>query len=219
MDDNKKQLVPSIVVASAILLLIGVLLFQGKPVANVTVAPQGTPVVVSGPSTQDVQDRSFGATPASQTTNWTGGSFSGDLSVGGALSITGTTTFTGDTAGAVKAVVGSMSSSATTTACDFVNTSAINRVVLSAGVVDRGTAASLGSVAWVAGTSTYAGVMPVTTGKVVNTALTRANGVDAITTTSTLQTAYSTWNTGEHFVVISSTTTNAGTCRLTYIGS
>ena len=157
------------------------------------------------------------ATPSDQITNWTGGgSFGGDLAVGGDLTVTGSSTFSGNVSGVAKALSQSMSSSATTTACSFQNLSSASRVIVGAGVVDLGTALSLGSVAWTAGTSTAAGGVTPTGTKVLNTTITRANGTEVITTTSTAQTAYSKWGVGEYFVFQTGTTTNAGTCRVLY---
>lgn len=152
---------------------------------------------------------------AEVTTNWTAGSFSSDLSVGGDLTITGTSTLSGNVSGVPKAISTSMSSSATTTACAVLNSSGSNRVVVAAGVVDRGSAVSVGAVNWTAGTSSYPGVAPAYT-KVIANVLTRVSGVDVLSTTSSVMSAYSSWNNGEYFVFQTGTTTNSGTCRLLY---
>lgn len=192
---------------AVILVLEGVLLLKPSKPGNL--------IVNSSPT-------SFGATSADQITNWVGGSFTGDVSVGGDLAITGTTTLSGIVSGVPKALSTSMSSSATTTACTFLNSSGVTRVVLGAGVVDRGSATSLGGVAWQAGTSTYSGAngsSAVAYTKVINTTTTRLSGVDVITTTSTLlgtSGAYSTWQDGSYFNFISGTTTNSGSCKVLY---
>ena len=177
-----------------------------------------TPKVLIGPQ----GPQGLAGASADVTTNWTAGAFSSDLSVGGDLTVTGTTTLGGIVSGIPKVVSTTMSSSATTTACTSLNSSGVDRVVLAATVVDRGTAASVGSVTWTAGTSTYSGAngsSAVAYTKVVNTYLTRISGVDVLTTTSTLlgtSGAYSDWPTGSYFNFISGTTTNAGTCRIVY---
>jgi len=122
----------------------------------------------------------------------------------------------GSLTGNAMAKVATTLSSSTTTAAYFLNSSGKTRIVTGAGVVDLGTAASVGSITWTAGTSSYPGVSPAYT-KVLSTVLTRVNGVDVITTTSTAQTAYSTWKSGEYFVVNSSTTTNSGQAFVTYL--
>jgi len=189
-------------------LLLSVLLaLQVFVVYRVLSTPQVGPRGPQGP---------IGAT-ADNTTNWTAGSFSSDLDVGGYLTVVGTSTFSGEVSGVAKSLATTMSSSATTTACAPLNNSAVTRTVLAASVVDRGTAASTGAVTWQAGTSTGPGVAATT--KIVNTVLTRAASTDIITTTSTIlgtSGAYSMWRPGEYFVFISGTTTNAGTCRVLY---
>lgn len=151
------------------------------------------------------------ATPAEQITSWVGGAFSGDLSVGGTLALTGTSTFSGDVIGSPVSKTAAMTSSATTTACFITPSISYRRFITAVGVVDRGTAASIGSVNWTVGTSTATGVAP-TGVKLVSNVLTRASGVDVISTTSTVQDAYSTVAPGESIIFQSSTTTNAGYC-------
>lgn len=142
---------------------------------------------------------------------------SGNVTQSGSLTVTGTSTLSGNVGGAKKTVVTTMSSSATTTACAMLNSSGSSRIVTNSFEVDRGTAASLGAIQWKSGTSTSPGVSP--TVSVVNSTLTRVSGLDIITTTSTAQTLGILWRSGEYWVDISSTTTNAGTCRLEYISA
>lgn len=170
----------------------------------------------------------LGTTKPGETSYWTGGgSFGADLSVGGDLSITGTSTFSGAVSGVPKVLSATMSSSATTTACSFSNSSGVDRVVTSLSVLDLGSATSLGATAWKAGTSTYTGVAPSI--NQLNTTLTRLSGVYVLSTTSTANaTSTNAGNTvtpimiqwrgnGEVFNFISGTTTNLGYCKLTYI--
>ncbi len=109
-------------------------------------------------------------------------------------------------------ITGSMSSSATSTACTFYNGTAATRSVTSGGVVDTGTAASVGDVRWHAGTST--GPYNINGVSMVTTTITRANAVEIITTTSTADATRFQWRPGEYINFISNTTTNAGTCSI-----
>lgn len=165
--------------------------------------------------TPKVAAPTFGAA-ADVTTNWTAGAFSSDLLVGGALAITGTSTFSGNVSGNVGGVATTaMSSSATTTACSILNNTGSRRTVIAASILDTGSASSLGTIAVTAGTSSYPGVTPTGT-KVINATITRSATVTVPTTTSTAQTAYSTWGSGEYFLFQTGTTTNSGTCNVLY---
>lgn len=197
---------------AAILVVQGAILLKPSKPANLVV---NTPVAAQ---------EAMGAS-ADVTTNWTAGSFSSDVTVGGTLSVTGATTFTGTTTasgeavGLVKAYSTAMSSSATTTACTVLNSSGLNRLVVSASVVDTGSAASIGSVAWSAGTSTKNGANGASTPtytKVLDATITRLSGIAVWTTTSTVQTAYTVWPSGTYFNFVSGTTTNSGYCKLSY---
>lgn len=221
------MLVAAVVVAG---IFASALYLGGRGDVTVSVASDGKPVVVKGADGKDGQMVFGGA--ASETTYWTSGSFSDDLSVGddltvtgdetvgGTMTITGTTTMSGDVSGVVRELSSSMNSAATTTACTFLNSSGVTRVITAVGVVDRGTASSLGVVEWQAGTSTASGAngsSAVVFTKAVAAAITRINGGDVITTTSTPQTAYYPWLSGSYFNFISGTTTNAGTCRVSFL--
>lgn len=155
------------------------------------------PRVLVGP--QGPQGLAGAASPADQTTNWIAGSFSGDLTAGG------------NAIGVAKTYSSTMSTTATTTACFITPSIATRRVITAVGVIDSGTAASTGAVNWTVGTSTYTGVAP-TGVKLVSNVLTRASGVDVLSTTSTVQTAYSSVNPGESIIFQTGTTTNAGIC-------
>jgi len=106
---------------------------------------------------------------------------------------------------------------ATTTACVLTNEDRRARVVTAIGVIDRGTDASAGSVVWTAGTSTSSGA-PLGATKAVATAITRVSGRDILTTTSTAQSAYFTWQPNETINFVSGTTTNYGRCFVDYAG-
>lgn len=107
-------------------------------------------------------------------------------------------------------------SNGTTTPCTFTNTdpSTSTRAVTLAYVADIGTAASLGSVTWNAGTSTSPGVAPAS--KMIATNVTRVSNVSVITTTSTAPAVIYQWRGGEKFTFNSGTTTNAGWCVIEY---
>lgn len=159
----------------------------------------------------------LGASAAQDFTDLTALHLTGDLTASGTMVIAGTSTFSGDLVGVPAAVKTTMSSSATTTACAILNSSGLNRTVISIGVRDRGTAASTGAVMWQAGTTTYPGIAVAATEKVVNSYVTRVSGVDAFTTTSTAQSTSFIWRSGEYLVLVSGTTTNAGDCRAVYL--
>lgn len=135
----------------------------------------------------------------------------GNISTAGTLNVTGTSTFSGDVIGAASTFYATMSSSATTTACFITPSISRTRVITAVGVIDRGSAVSVGAVNWTAGTSTASGVAPTGT-KLINNVLTRVSGVDVISTTSSVQTAYSSVAPGESIIFQTATTTNAGSC-------
>ncbi len=221
---STKKLVSAAVVAVAILLT-GVGMFKataGTESPSVSINGGTWSNVFFGTPAESEQPSNmvFGSA-AGDTTNFTALATTEDMTVGRNLTVAGTTAFTGTTtlsgevSGIPKSLVTTMSSSATTTACSPINTTGADRIVVAAGVSDTGTAASTGSITWQAGTSTAAGVAAAT--KAVNTALTRVSGLAIITTTSTPQlTGYVQWRSGERFNFISSTTTNAGSCKLLF---
>lgn len=101
MDDNK-SFIPAVVIGIAIVVLAAALAYGKKSDVNVSVAPPGTPVVVSAPSggsqgssqpinisypSNGASQQTFGSA-AGDTTNWTAGYFSADLGVGGYASLT-----------------------------------------------------------------------------------------------------------------------------------
>lgn len=139
----------------------------------------------------------------------------GDVTIGKTLTVTGTSTFSGIVLGAPRALNTAISSSATSTACSILNNTGITRVVIAAGVVDTGTAASTGAVLWTIGTSTYPGVSSTSPWNTL-VSITRASGTDVITTTSSLMSAYSTWANGEYINFETNTSTNAGYCKVMY---
>ena len=188
---DKKTLLGSFVLA--LVAAVAAVLLLSKPTVIVNSHPDK--VTVQTVSGDQSQSQVFGSSD-DVTTNFTAVSTTEDLGVGRNLYVVGTSTFAGNVAGVAKTLSASMSSSATTTACFITPSIASRRVITGAGVIDRGTAASTGAVTWTAGTSTATGVAP-TGVKVVSAAVTRASGVDVITTTSTAQTVYTTIKPGE----------------------
>lgn len=172
------------------------------------------------------QGQTFGATPADQVTTWTGGHFTGDLTVDGTSTLTGAVTLGGSltsSSGAnfVPFFLVSMTNG-TTTPCAIQNTSGNTRTVLAASYKYSSTTA-VGVVNVTAGTSTDA--FTTSTTPFVAAALTTVAGRDIITTTSTFNTlsgttsstiAYSPWRANEWMVWKSTSTTNAGNCYVEY---
>lgn len=224
------------VIASAVLgvaFVAGMALHKAQIVTQ-NVAPQGTPVVVSGgtngtpnnltvnvPNRDGGGDQVFGAN-AGETTNWISGSFSDDLSVSDELTVSGTTTFSGIVEGVARSNELFMAS-ATTSACSFFNNSTSTRLVSAVSVIDRGTTASVGTISWNVGTSSLAHLI---NGKsAVSTTVTRADAVDIIVPTSTMNAAQANtnmtavgilqWRKGEYLNFVASTSVNAGRCVLT----
>lgn len=166
----------------------------------------------------------FGSS-ADVTTNWTAGNFTGDLRVGGFFGVSGTTAFGGNTsfagtvADSVGPIVGTVSStfssSATSTVCAVQNTSGRTRAVLDINVVVPETN-STGTVRFTAGTSTTA-FASTTNALIVGVDLTQGWRA-VLNPTSTVQTFTVPWNTNEWMVFKSSSTTNVGggTCRVDY---
>lgn len=172
-------------------------------------------VIAIKPSTKDVAQK-FGVTSSDQITNWIGGAFSGDLSVGGDLSLTETSISNNS-----KVVVPAKSmvitaTTATTTPCAVQNNSGVTRTLIDIGVTERGTSASLGAIRFKAGTSTTPYKTTYYTYFLNGALNTKVSGVDSITTTSSLMTAYSPWRNGEYLVFYSATTVHAGTCRVAW---
>ena len=178
----------------------------------------GCQITIQGGMVSAESEQTFGSA-AGDTTNWTAGNFTGDLRVGGFFGVSGTAAFAGAVSGIPKVESATITTSVTSTACTFLNSSAVNRTIIATSVIDRGTATSLGSVTWQAGTSTANGAngsSAIVFTKGINTAITRTLG-DVITTTSTPQlSAYYQWKPGEYFNFLSGTTTNAGTCLIQY---
>ena len=196
--------------AGVVLVAIAELLLVSKQAApSVTVTmPNGSsqPVIVQSAAGGQQSEQRYGG-----TTNLDSLSLSGSLSVSGSSTFTDITMDSGVFSALTGAASSTMSSSATTTACSIFNSSSRTRVVVGLGVIDRGSATSLGSVAWVAGTSTVPTGSAVTS-NIVNGTITRQNGLDVITTTSSAQTATMPWASGTYLKFISNTTTNVGKC-------
>lgn len=172
-------------------------------------------VIAIKPSTKEAA-QTFGATPSEQITNWIGGAFSGDLSVGGDLSLTETSISNNSKVVVPAKALVVTATTATTTPCAVLNSSGATRTLIDIGVTEKGTSASLGAVRFTAGTGTTPYKTTYYT-KFLNGALnTKVSGVDSITTTSSLMSAYSPWRTGEYLVFYSATTVHAGTCRVAW---
>lgn len=233
MDDKNKFLVPSIVIGLAV--LIGMVIWVGKAQVNVSVSPPSvsvapgavnvTPGAVNVSNPQ--QPAVFGSA-AGDTTNWTAGSFSSDLNVGGtatlnnitatgSVALSGTTTFSGTTVGIGRTQTITMTS-ATNTPCAVQNTSGVNRIVTGVFADFTATtpyAASIGS--FVVGTSTGPTVTS-TSAFFNNNQLAKSATLDIINTTSTFTSIpYATWRSGEWFTFnVGGTSTQAGTCYIKY---
>lgn len=172
--------------------------------------------VIAFKPAQETAVKVFGASP-NGTTAWSSdGSFSGDLAVGGALTVTGVTTLTGAVSGNVPNTSVITMTSGTTTPCAVRNTSGSTRTLIAIGTTERGTAASLGAIRFTAGTGTTAFATSYYTKFLGGALNTKINGVDTITTTSTLMSAYSPWRNNEWLIFYSATTVHAGTCRVVY---
>lgn len=213
MDTKNKKILAGIVALAIV--IPGAIWAKSLIGPSVVTCEAGDSCNISIQQAQPVTGEVLGASAPQDFTDLTALRLSGDLQVNGTSTFTGTTTFSGAVSGVPKSVATSMSSSATTTACSLLNTSTVTRTVIEANVVDTGSAASLGSVTWNAGTTTALGVASVN--KAVAAAITRLSGLEAITTSSTPQSVYYQWRSGEYFAFVSGTTTNSGTCNIVYL--
>lgn len=218
---------------------VNVLAFNKKNVdapLTITLSNGDTPVIINPQSLFSAQaptsERSFGATPTDQITNWTGGAFSGDLTVGGTLGVTGATTLsstlnvtaTTTLAGAVVisgAISGNVpntsiitQSNATTTPCAVQNTSGSTRTLLAIGVKESSTPGA-GAIGLNVGTSTTAFVTS-TSPFINNGVFANSASQEVISTTSSLMTAYAPWKNNEWLVWKTVSSTNAGNCEALY---
>jgi hypothetical protein len=225
---NTKCLLASVLVALSIVSAGALAYYGGRPDVNVNVnaaGGQGGSGGVGGEGGTGGTGGLGGSTGSGEptfgsaegdTTVFTALRTTEDLDVGRNLAITGTTTFSGGIVGVPKSIATSMSSSATTTACSLQNLTAGTRTVVAANVVDTGTAASTGSVNWIAGTSTSPAAFPAANARLIGANVTRVSGVDVITTTSTAPAVYYQWRRGEYLNFVSGTSVNAGTCNVSY---
>jgi len=229
MNENKQGLTLAALVAVAGIMAVAMWVAALKTPTvnvsspNVTVSP---PAITINPSSVNVEKSDVNVTLpngspvssqpsllgaiASEITYWISGDFSDDLNVQDALTVVGTSTFSGDLVGVQQVKAITMASSATTTACTWKNTYGTSKIVTNIGVVDTGTAASLGEIVWTAGTTTFPGVTPASL--TMDGILTRTAGVEIISTTSTAQALSVQVRSGDYLAWISNTTTNAGTC-------
>jgi len=218
MNATKKQIIGGVAV---IALAVGLLVRYGAVASSYLATPT---VTVNNPAAQTVTFNVNGTVSSGAPSDsgevlggmihnsqeyFDGGVAVTDLSVSGLA-----------TGNVMSKIVSYMSSAATTTACSVLNSSGYTRIITGAGVVDKGTSASTGAILWSAGTSTQYGAVSSFYTKVLNGAsLTRAASIDVISTTSSVlgtSGAYVPWGTGEYFNFISSTTTNAGRCYVSY---
>lgn len=247
MDDKNKVLLTSIVIGFAV--VIAALLYVGKAQVLVNVAPPSvsvapgavnvTPGAVNVTNPGTGQTQTFGSA-AGDTTNWTAGSFSSDLGVGGTATVnnftstgtltlsgsvsnSGTSTFTGTAIGFPRLLTTSMTNG-TNTVCSVQNTSGQTRVVWNAFAkvsLNATNAASIGVFA--AGTST--GPTVTSTSPWISTQITRSSTLDVLTPTSTFASSTAgsvtsniqTWRNLEWVNFNQgATTVAAGTCYVEY---
>lgn len=215
MEDNKKFSLVSVAAVVGVVAVAAVALFSvTRPSISVNVAGGNTPPITVGASEAPSGEQKFGTATADNTTNWIAGSFSDDLSVGGNLTVAGTSTFSGNVSGVPKSLSITMTSG-TTTPCAVQNTSGVARVLTSVAVVEDAYAGA-GTVGLNVGTSTDSGTTS-TSALINNAAFANSSAKIVISTTSTLQTAYAPWLTGEWMVFKTTTSTNSGTCKVTYL--
>lgn len=208
---DKKTLVTSAVLA--VIAAVAAVILLAKPTVVVNTHPEKTNVTVQS---ADGSEQTFGSS-SDVTTNFTAVSTTEDVGVGRNLFVAGTSTFSGLVSGVPTVRSSSMSSSATTTACTFLNNSGVSRTVTALSVINSGSASSLGSVTWQAATNTISVGVGSSATKAINATITRVAGVDVITTTSTPQlTGYVQWRSGEYLNFVSGTTTNSGSCLVQF---
>lgn len=235
--DDKKWLVPSIVIGLAIVLHAGALALTGKSQVSVSVAPQGspvtvspslstspqgTPVVVTGNQSQSTPVESSFGSSAEKTTNWTAGSFSEDLGVFGTSTFWGYVSSTNVTGEAYKAY---RSSGSSQTLCSILNSGNLPRVLNGVTLMYATSSRTYGggaSVPFSISLSATAGATGTGSNLLFYASTTiPTNGTNNITTTSTLSGtggAPILWNVGTYlnFLTGTPTSTLVGDCRATY---
>lgn len=137
----------------------------------------------------------------------------GDLVVSGAMTVTGTSTLGLITGNVPNTSVVTMTSG-TTTPCATQNTSGNTLTLVAIGVLETATPGG-GTVGLSVGTSTTAFVTS-TSPLVSNSTFSNSSSLNIISTTSSLQTTYAPWQNNEWLVWKTTTSTNAGTCRVLY---
>lgn len=213
MENSKGFLAVSVVALAVAALAVG-LAFRSPSSVTVTT---GSPSLTAGAQggVPDAGDGLIGAN-ADETTNLISLSLSDDLAVtddvtiGGDTSFTGTSTFSGNVSGSVAFRPTVTMTTATTTPCAIQNTTGSDRIL--AAVSGLWTAyAGAGVVGISVGTSTnqYTAGTP----KLISDSTFRNHAsVSVALTTSTLQSAYAVWKSGEYIVWNTTTSTNAGYC-------
>ena len=216
--ENKGLLAGLVAIA---LVALSALAFISLKSPSVIVTGGGNSPSVIIPGSNGSSEQRYGG-----TTNLDSLGLSGDLSVGGAstvtgnqsvagtLTVTGTSTFSGGIAGNVPARAVVTMTTATTTPCAVQNTSGIDRTLVAIGVNETAYVGA-GTVGLVAGTSTSAFAAP-NLPLISNSTFANLASKNAISTTSTLMTAYTRWAAGDWLVWQTVTTTNAGFCQALY---
>lgn len=176
---------------------------------SVIVTGGGNSPSVIVPSSNGSSEQRYGG-----TTNLDSLGLSGDLSVGGALTITGTSTLSGSIAGNVPSRRVSTMVTATTTPCAIQNVSGSDRTLVAVGVSETAYAGA-GTVGLTVGTSTTA-FATSSSPLIANSSFSNSASQNIISTTSTLMTAHANWKTGEWLTFMTVTSTNAGSCRVLF---
>lgn len=207
MENSKGLLAVSIVALAVAALAVG-LAFRSS--SNVTVTTGSPSLTASTPAgVPDSSDSLIGAN-AGETSNFISIETSDDLTVGDQLSVAGTSTFSGNISGSVAFRPTVSMTTATTTPCAIQNTLGSDRTLAAIGGVWTAYAGA-GTVGLTVGTSTSRYVTS-TSPLINNLAFANSASQSVIATTSTLQSAYAIWKSGEWLVWKTTTSTNAGTC-------
>lgn len=213
MENSKGLLAVSIVALAVAALAVGLAFRSSSSVTVTTGSPSLTASTPAG--VPESSDSLIGAN-ADETTNLISLSLSDDLavsddvSIGGDTTFTGTSTFSGNVSGSVAFRPTVSMTTATTTPCAIQNTLGSDRTLAAIGGVWTAYTGA-GTVGLTVGTSTSRYVTS-TSPLINNLAFANSASQSVIATTSTLQSAYAIWKSGEWLVWKTSTSTNAGTC-------
>jgi len=208
--------------AAAIFIPTAIFAAQQIATSSVVTCQQGGCEINIQQAQAPVIEQTLGASQNQDFTDLTALRLSGDLQVSGTSTVTGTSTFSGDVVGVTTAKSIAMTNT-TSTACSLLNSSGVTRMITSIAAV--GTASTnVGTFVITAGTST--GSWVTSTSPLIQANLVTLASKDIVTTTSTLYaptlaTANGTlgnalWLSGEYLNFKSSSTTLAGTCRVSW---